>query len=354
MDILGKVKCFMENTKHNDINEDLYSLVIDAIHDVKRGKESLENLVRFINIDAQNYKSISEISLNDFLKRYHENHKKIKFQIIVDPSVPQTIGINSFYLNEVCDILIENAINFSKPGGVVIIHATLIDTLNSPNTLELVIEDFGTGINNNALKNFFTPLLPNNSDEPEKRYITPAIKLSFVKKLTESLGGTFEITSFINKGTKAKLLIPIKRNEHSINRVNNPNNSIYETLRVLVVEDNPLTLKLIKSNLSGFLSCIDTALTGEEAEAQISINKYNIVFIDISLPDMDGVELKRRISKTLDDDVFFIAVTSHNSEADREHFINTEGFNDVLEKPVTENDLKNCVDTIINVYLDTV
>lgn len=354
MDILAKTKNFLENTKNKDLNEDLYALVLDAIQDVKKGKESLENLVRFINIDAHNYKNISEVSLKDFLNRYHDNAKNLKIQINIDPSVPNNIGINSIYLTEVCDILIENAINFSKAGGLIIIQATLIDALDSRKILELVVEDFGAGINNNSLKNFFTPLLPNNSDETEKRYITPAIKLSFVKKLTESLGGTFEITSLINKGTKAKIFIPITLNEHNTHIMNEPNKSIYETLKVLVVEDNALTLKLIKSKLNGFLTCIDTALNGEEAEAQIIKNKYHIIFIDISLPDMDGVELKRRISKILDEDVFFIAVTSHNSEADREYFINTEGFNDVLEKPVAENDLKNCVDTIINVYFDTV
>jgi PAS domain S-box-containing protein len=354
LDILSRTKRFLENFEDNNSAKELLDLVNDNIEDVKKGKNALDNLVRFINLNISNYQKISGISIRDFLNKYCDHAANIKFKIKVTPNLPDIIKVSPFYLKEVCDIVIGNAIKFSKVNGNINITATLIEKLESKSFLELIVEDFGKGIDDNALKKFFMPLLPATNNISESRYITPAIKLSFVKKLTEDLGGVFEIHSVLTYGTKVKLLIPVELNDaQNANSMNEHHKSRYDFLKVLVVEENLLTLKLIKSNLNKFLNHIDTAASGTQAIALANKNKYDVVFLDISLPDIDGVELKNRITNILGENVFFIAVTSHNSEKDKEYFINVAGFTEVFEKPVEENDLKNCVNAIISAVLDT-
>jgi CheY-like chemotaxis protein/nitrogen-specific signal transduction histidine kinase len=338
--VLSKTKKFLETLDDNDTVKELLELVSDNIEDVKKGKDALANLVNFINLDINKYQNNSFISIKDFLKKYSNHAKNIKFKIKVTPNLPNIIKISPFYLKEVCDIVIGNAIKFSKAGANINLTATLFEKTKNKKLLELIVEDFGKGIDSSAMKKFFMPLLPTNNNYFESRFITPAIKLSFVKKLTEDLGGVFEINSIINQGTKVRLLIPIELNdEQNANAVNRCHKSRYDFLKVLVVQDNSLTLKLIKSNLDKFLTHIDIATNGTQAEQFANKNKYDIVFLDISLPDIDGVELKNRITNILDENVFFIAVTSHNSEQEREYFINTVGFAEVFEKPLEENDL---------------
>ena len=123
-----------------------------------------------------------------------------------------------------------------------------------------------------------------------------SIKLSYIKKITEFLGGKLRIDSKENVGTKITVSVPFvfDQSEKSMND-SYPNN--HKKLKVLMVEDDLVTLKAQKSILNEILGNIDVAKSGSTAIKMAKKKLYNIIFIDINLPDIDGIEVTRLIQK---------------------------------------------------------
>ena len=107
--------------------------------------------------------------------------------------------------------------------------------------------------------------------------------------------------------------------------------------RVLLVEDNPINLFMMKTLLNKFQCRVDTAETGSEALERLSAADYKVVLLDIQLPDFDGVEVCRRIRSGEDGvrnpSVPVIALTAYAMNGDREKFLRA-GMNDYLSKPI--------------------
>lgn len=102
--------------------------------------------------------------------------------------------------------------------------------------------------------------------------------------------------------------------------------------KVLVVEDNKINLELLLVMLSANGFDAHKAIDGKEALRKIKEEKFDLIFMDIELPGMDGVEVTREI-KAKDKSIPVIAVTSYAMKGDRERFL-AEGFNDYIAKPI--------------------
>lgn len=122
--------------------------------------------------------------------------------------------------------------------------------------------------------------------------------------------------------------------------------SLRETLRVssgcrvLLVEDNPINLFMMQRLLDKFQCRVDSAETGKEALDRLAAEDYKAVLLDIHLPDMDGVEVCRRIRSGADcvrnPSIPIIALTAHAMAGDRETFLSA-GMNGYLPKPINLN-----------------
>jgi len=112
--------------------------------------------------------------------------------------------------------------------------------------------------------------------------------------------------------------------------------------RVLLVEDNPINLFMMQTLLGKFQCRVDTAETGCEALERLAAEDYKVVLLDIQLPDLDGVEVCRRIRCGADGvrnpSIPVIALTAHAMNGDREKFLDA-GMDDYLSKPINLTDL---------------
>jgi len=112
--------------------------------------------------------------------------------------------------------------------------------------------------------------------------------------------------------------------------------------KVLVVDDYLINLELTKQLLELMACEVDTAANGLEALEQMKDNKYDLIFMDIQMPEMDGVEATKEIRKKDSDEnrhTPIIALTAHAIQGDREKYLN-EGMDDYLSKPITGSDLE--------------
>lgn len=118
--------------------------------------------------------------------------------------------------------------------------------------------------------------------------------------------------------------------------------------RVLLVEDNPINLFMMQKLLDKFQCRVDSAETGKEALDRLAAEYYKVVLLDIHLPDMDGVEVCRRIRSGADGvqnpSVPIIALTAHAMAGDCETFLSA-GMNGYLPKPIN---LKFLIETLKN------
>jgi CheY-like chemotaxis protein len=115
---------------------------------------------------------------------------------------------------------------------------------------------------------------------------------------------------------------------------------VFKGLKVLVVEDNPINMKLIETLLKKYGLIVDKAGNGKEAVEKLRINNsYNVVFMDIQMPDMNGIEATEIIRNDISKEIPIIALTAAVMQEEREQAL-AAGMNDFIEKPVKVERLK--------------
>lgn len=114
------------------------------------------------------------------------------------------------------------------------------------------------------------------------------------------------------------------------------------TIKVLLVDDNLINLKLMVNYLNGLRCEVDTAGNGIEALSKLEKNDYNIVFMDCKMPKMDGYEATERIRLMDSDksDSLIVALTANTQQGHRD-FCLKSGMNDFVSKPVSMKDIKD-------------
>jgi len=117
-------------------------------------------------------------------------------------------------------------------------------------------------------------------------------------------------------------------------------------MKILVVEDSEIITKLMSISLAALGFITDVASTGNEAIKLSCENKYDLIFMDIGLPDIDGINVTKQIRKnnTYYENIPIIALTAHNKEETREACL-VAGMNDFMTKPI---DIKHLYELIYN------
>lgn len=351
-----------DQLKSNNFDPEKYFEIVDAeIKDAKRGIETINYLLKFLNLDLSKEKKIDMairqnlISIIDIFEQ-DNNEKNLDFHFIEDNKVPSSIRINPC-VDEVIKILLGNAVRYSKENSAINVRLSH-QVKNTKNYFTLSVEDNGIGIRKEAIERFFSPLFLTEQSTETVIYSVPAIKLSYAKKIVELLDGKLEIRSEVDRGTKVSILIPYEDADAVVQSALSM--EYYEEdaipvthrkLNILVVEDNPITSKLLKNELLKLRYEVDTALNSFDAQFMAKTKNYDVIFMDISLPGIDGVELRNKLSKPRSDKPIIIAVTSHDSDKDKNHFLE-EGFVTVICKPFSRSDIIDCIDTIQKVLSD--
>jgi CheY-like chemotaxis protein len=174
----------------------------------------------------------------------------------------------------------------------------------------------------------------------------------------EASEGRLEIVSAPKKGTEVKLHIPYELTTHvpSRGKIIMDDADDYRkgeigrplTCAVLLVEDELVMQKIIVQRLVEMGYQVDVAKNGRDAIALAIANDYPIILLDITLPDINGLEVMKQIYALKGDNIIFIALSSHASEEEEDYFMR-QGVMALLAKPVTHKQLKNMMDMALEV-----
>lgn len=267
-------------------------------------------------------------------------------------------GIYRIILN-----LVSNAVKFTTEGGVT------IRIREHDEKLQIIVEDTGIGIpldKQEAIFQNFTRLTPSYRGT----YDGSGIGLYIVHKFITSMQGTIDVTSAPEEGSQFIVTLPLHLTEtqpiniqadiiHSNQRpvterplqlIANKNHSTeQDAVKILLVEDNHVVQRIQSSLLSSFGCKVDIAETGEQALDAFAPGKYDLIFMDIGLPDMQGdltAKLIRKLERGNEEHVPIIALTAHVSEnAATTHTV--YGINETLQKPLSREQAKKVIEKFV-------
>jgi PAS domain S-box-containing protein len=241
-----------------------------------------------------------------------------------------------------------NAIKFTESGGIVL-RARKIAEHEDRVEVRFEVQDTGIGIAPEALKNLFNAF-EQADNSTTRKYGGTGLGLSITKRLTELMGGTAGAESQLGVGSTFwfTVVLPKGTLEQAAQDSSRkgPEAKLAEAVRgsrILIVEDEPINQEIAREFLRDLGLQIDIAANGREALAQLDGEPYDLILMDMQMPEMDGLEATRAIRQRPDyRHVPIIAMTA-NAFAENRVDCFAAGMNDFVRKPVEPDDLANSV-----------
>jgi CheY-like chemotaxis protein len=282
-------------------------------------------------------KSISAI-LHSFDLKIKE--KNLELAVEHDSTVPSILLCDSLRLNQIFFNLLSNAIKFTHKGKIKLTIKLLHEDKENV-TIEFVVSDSGIGIADDKLNSIFN-LFEQAEINTSTSYGGTGLGLSIVKQLVEGQGGSVSVKSKLGEGSTFIFILPfgkanLKTEEEII--LLNPVSEI-KNLRVLVAEDVALNQLLIKIILNDFGFEHEIVGNGKLAIEKMQTNTYDIILMDLHMPEMNGFEATEYIRKILKSHIPIIALTADVTTMDVSK-CKEFGMDSYISKPIEEKLLYN-------------
>ncbi|MEH6633130.1 MAG: ATP-binding protein [Halopseudomonas aestusnigri] len=251
-------------------------------------------------------------------------------------------------LHQVLLNLISNAFKFTDKGDVILTVSHLdpqsSDAFeNAACSVQIIVEDTGKGITADRLATIFDPFVQEDTSITRK-FGGSGLGLAIVKKIIELMAGSISVTSQEGVGTQFKVLVPFdypSKDEAKAGRIKNKSILVVhdDNLQILLAEDNQVNAVIAKAFLNKFGHEVEHVVNGSLAVDAVSMRKFDLVLMDVHMPEMDGIEATRNIRKLYSlEDLPIIGLTAE-AFTDRHLEFKKSGMNDVLTKPFTEQQL---------------
>ena len=304
--------------------------IINNILDISKieaGELTLENEHFVLNQSVKNVLSIMTSRAEEkgiFLRS--EFSSKIHNAFIGDPLRLEQILIN----------LVGNAVKFTNKGGITIKCDLLHDHFHEQK-IQIAVSDTGVGMDNSYLKNIYNKFSQEDKTGSRK-YGGTGLGLAITFELVQLMNGSIDVESEKKVGTTFYVNITLKKG--SVGNVKNNFNSNeiinIEGVKILLVEDNEIN-RLVANNTFKYYNCfVEEAVNGIEAIEKVKSNKYDIILMDIQMPEMGGLEATQIIRNELKIQTPIIALTANAFKTEIEK-CKAIGMNDYITKPFEES-----------------
>ncbi|HET6992085.1 MAG TPA: ATP-binding protein, partial [Bacteroidia bacterium] len=271
------------------------------------------------------------------------NEKNINLEIHIDENVPDDLLGDPTRISQILINLVDNAIKFTEKGEVKI-NVHLLSDDGKIVTLQFEVQDTGIGIPEDKLSSVFEGFTQ-ASNETTRKYGGTGLGLAIVKQLVELQYGSIAVKSKSGIGSVFSVNLPFMKNQKPVpQKINVPENEILngmDGMNILLVEDNELNQLLVQKILDIFEHQLVIVANGREALWQLEENNFDLVLLDLQLPEMDGYEVARYIRTQLPPSksgIPIIAVTAHAMPGEAEKCYDA-GMNAYLSKPFTKSAL---------------
>ncbi|MDR1730522.1 MAG: response regulator [Synergistaceae bacterium] len=288
------------------------------------------------------------------------DEKRQKFTLSVDEKLPDTLIGDDQRIAQVITNLLSNATKFTPEGGSIHLDAQLLEERDETCLLQIAVSDTGIGISEEQQNRLFTSFQQADTSTSRK-FGGTGLGLAISKRIVEMMGGRIWISSQPGKGATFTFTVEVKNGEKKRDSPLQPRAKNFETtppgekpdekrdsfegFRILLVEDVEINREIVLSLLEPTLLTIDCAENGVEAVELFKENpdRYDMIFMDVQMPQMDGYEATRRI-RALDvpaaGRIPIVAMTANVFREDVEKCL-AAGMDSHMGKPVDFNEMLN-------------
>lgn len=247
-----------------------------------------------------------------------------------------------YRLSQVMNNLINNALKFTE-AGTVTIETRLIQKSGNEAWIAFAVKDTGIGITESQLGLIFEPFMQANL-AVSRTHGGTGLGLSICRELIAMMGGELKVASEAGKGSSFSFELPFAISSTKLNQLAVAQDLNYQSLGsryILVAEDVELNQYLVRHIMESWGFIVDVVNNGREAVEKIQENNYDLVLMDIQMPEMDGMEATRAIRQLSDPvkaAIPVVALTANALKGDSEKYL-AAGMNDFLPKPFNEQKL---------------
>jgi signal transduction histidine kinase/CheY-like chemotaxis protein len=268
----------------------------------------------------------------------------------IDPEIPRYIICDPTRLRQILNNLISNAIKFTEKGGVALAVTVDSEKRATEKMVQILfqVSDSGIGISPQNQINIFEPFSQADGSTTRK-YGGTGLGLSICKNLTEILHGSIWLKSAPGKGSDFFISIPFQHGDQDSIRPPQEKElpeeePVLYPAKILLVEDNELNILVATHFLNAFGHSVATARNGKDALSILEHERFDIILLDLEMPEMDGYETAGKIREEPEKftDIPIIAMTAHAMEEVRDRCI-IIGMNDYISKPVDFNYLNRLI-----------
>lgn len=281
----------------------------------------------------------------------HAAHKNINMKTHIDATLPHFVIGDPNRLRQVLLNLAGNAIKFTSEGSVTIRIEPDGEVLNNVHAIKFSVQDSGIGISPEAQKNLFTPFSQADSSISRK-FGGTGLGLAICKGLIEAMGSRIRVASKEGEGSIFHFTVKMKAaqpTQQAVEQVAPARAPIahQDGRHVLVVDDNDINRKVVTGLLARINCTSDSAPSAEQALNMIAENTYDLILMDIQLPNMKGDEAAmviRQMADPVKAGVPIVALSGNVMQEDIERF-QQAGMNDFIAKPIDPERLEHVVMT---------
>lgn len=277
------------------------------------------------------------MSISAMLHLFETNVQEKNLELIkeYDHNIPKVLLGDPVRLHQIILNLVSNAVKFTREGKITV-KVRLLKEDDHKVDIEFSVSDTGIGIEDDKLNCIFANF-QQASSETSRLFGGTGLGLSIVKKLVEAQGGTVDVKSEINRGSTFRFTLSFQKTKAEAELLNEivELDSAIKNIKVLVVEDIALNQLLMKTLLDDFGFERDIASNGKIAIEKLKTKSYDIVLMDLHMPEMNGFEATAYIRKEMNSKIPIIALTADVTTVDLAK-CKEVGMNDYVAKPVDE------------------
>ncbi len=334
-DVLLKTDVDTDQKKYLDVIRISCQNLSSLINDILDLSKLHAQKISLNNSDFDLYKLIEGI-VTGF--SHMINKKDVSLDYNIDPDMPRFLYGDSLRLNQILLNLVSNAVKFTDHGSVDI-RCRLVQTKGVENLIEFIVTDTGIGMKDTSL------IFENFEQEYAsiaKQFGGTGLGLAICKELTELFGGVIEVHSEYGQGSQFSVTLPFvtshSKSENDKTSFLSGHKDVLNGKRILLVDDNDINLYVAKTVLNKWEIIVETASNGKECLDTFQTAQFDMILMDLQMPELDGFQTTEHIRKQLKSNVAIMAMTANALQGEKEKCLKV-GMDDYISKPFDSNDL---------------
>lgn len=263
------------------------------------------------------------------------NEKLLNIHVTIAPELKPTFIGDALRIRQILLNVFGNAIKFTEKGKINL--TCLVESQDKfGQRIGITIQDEGIGMDNDFLKTLFSKF---SQEDPNaaRKYGGTGLGMAITRELTELMGGTISVNSEKGKGTRVHFSIPFQfgNPDAIVHELEKNNNTDLHGVKLLLVEDNEMNRLVAINTLAHYGIEITEAVNGKVGVEMLSKHPFDLVLMDMQMPEMDGLEATRVIRNSLRSKIPIIALTANAFKKELDA-CKQAGMNDYVTKPFEE------------------